>query len=78
MAIRMGKAMTEVICPLCQTIWFLELSEWNYVYDASDSKATFYCPECKKNIVFDYRSARTIRQYTNRISEYRNPIFYEE
>ena len=55
MAIKMGKLMTQVVCPMCNTVWLLENNEWSYdsPKDKDSLAAHFYCYECEREVKFN-------------------------
>ena len=72
--------MTEVVCPLCHTIWFLEDTEWNYTLDtyekADCGDATFFCHECNRNIIFDSRGSRPVKTYASNTESFKQSWTY--
>lgn len=76
MAIKLGKIKTEVICPLCKSIWLLDEGEWSIVPE-SEHKATFHCHDCNKDIIFDVNDIVYVRTY-NKATEYKDIILYED
>lgn len=75
MAIRMGKIQYEVICPLCQTIWFLEDNEWHLVAGTTN-KSSFYCPECENDIIVSTGDIKPIKAYDSVNEVYGSWLFY--
>lgn len=81
MAIKMGKLMTQVICPLCKTVWFLEDNEW--FYDDPKNKdslaAHFYCYECEREVKFDFsKTIPIISNFPLGPVLYTDDLFYED
>lgn len=80
MAIKMGKLMTQVVCPLCNTVWFLESNEW--FYDSSKDKdslaAHFYCNECEREVKFNAdKTIPIISSFPLGPVLYTDDLFYE-
>lgn len=80
MAIKMGKMMVEVVCPLCKNVWLLEDNEWFYTNpkDMESTDCYFYCNECEKNVNFKLEASLNVLVASENKEIFKDPMYYED
>lgn len=80
MAIKQGKLMTQLVCPLCKTVWLLDDNEWNYIHpeDKDSTDISFYCNDCDREVKSNIEAGLRV-MVTNPSClgiEYNDPLYY--
>ena len=72
MILKVGKHMIEATCPLCSTIYILDMNEFTETKDY----ITFQCPECNRLVNSSRDLTHPIKRMLKEPIEFNDSLFY--